>query len=154
MNFSKKEMKIMHAVDESFATVYNTIDMNMAACDDGMTLGQMISKLMDDRKISIREMVSLSGLSESTIKRYRKGSTKVTLEGIISICISLHLNIRQSLLLICKSGIYLNNSPECSAYINIICLNSSLNLSLVQCNDLLVKGGFEPLNKNGKKQKK
>ena len=25
MNFSKKEMKIMHAVDESFATVYNTI---------------------------------------------------------------------------------------------------------------------------------
>lgn len=143
----------MCAAKKSSASVIDLIDMNMAACDDNMTPGQLICRLMDERRITIQKMVALSGLSESTIKRYRKDGTKVSFEGIILICISLQLNIRQSMLLISKSGFILNNSPECSAYINIICLCSSLNLSLEQCNGLLANGGFEPLNSKGRKSK-
>lgn len=137
----------MHAVQNVSKNIIDSLKMNMAAYDDNMSFGQLLSMIMDDKKISIHEMVSISGLSESTIKRCRNDRTQISFETIIIICITLRLNIRQSLLLISKSGYYLNSSPKCCAYINIICLCSSLELTIEQCDVILQKSGFGPLKK-------
>lgn len=138
----------MNAAKSVPKQMFDLIQMDLAAYDDNKTFGQLFTLLMDDKKISVHDMVSISGLSESTIKRCRNDRTQISFETIIVICITLKLNIRQSLLLISKSGYFLNSSPECCAYINIICLCSSLELSIEQCDDILQKSGFGPLKKS------
>ncbi len=82
----------------------------------GKTFADTLIDHMDRKKITVEALAERSGLSSTTIKKYRAGTSKPPIENIMAVCIGLNLPRRLSEHLLSTFSFKLGNSPRDKAY--------------------------------------
>lgn len=71
---------------------------------------------MDRKDIKVEELVERSGLSDTTIKKYRAGTSNPPIENVMAVCIGLNLPKAYSIHLLKTCSYTLGDSPRDRAY--------------------------------------
>jgi len=71
---------------------------------------------MDRKKITVDDLVERSGLSDTTIKKYRAGTSNPPIENAMAVCIGLNLPKAYSIHLLRTCSYTLGDSPRDRAY--------------------------------------
>jgi len=108
------------------------------------TFGKALIYFMDKKNCSVEKMIELTGISESTIKRYRADASKPTLSNVVAICVALRLEYYYSNGLINLAGYYLNRTLLHRAYAFILNTMSTFG-SVDACNMFLRNNKLRPL---------
>lgn len=80
------------------------------------TFADTLKYHMDRKRITVDELVERSGLSDTTIKKYRAGASNPPIENVMAICIGLNLPKTYSIHLLKTCSYTLGDSPRDRAY--------------------------------------
>ena len=108
-----------------------------------LSAGETLSRHMKNKDVTIEQLVSLTGISDRTIKRYRKESS-MKLNNLVAICVALHLDPMFSKDLIRKAGFTLNEQKLEHVYFEFI-LNHMYERDVPDCNNFLIESGVASL---------
>lgn len=104
---------------------------------------------MDRKDIKIDELVERSGLSDTTIKKYRAGTSNPPIENVMAVCIGLNLPKAYSIHLLKTCSYTLGDSPRDRAY--KVCLDHDEG-TLLQWN-MILDAFHQPRIPNQRNQK-
>ncbi|MCI9076752.1 MAG: hypothetical protein HFH10_13375 [Dorea sp.] len=121
-NFNSKCVQTADSIREA-VVAYNAaydaekqvvIDMMSKGCDN---FSDALIYHMDRKKVTVDELVERSGLSDTTIKKYRAGKVlQPPIQNIMAICIGLNLPKTLALNMLSKASYQLGESPRDRAY--------------------------------------
>lgn len=124
-------------------------------CREDFTVSVTANESVSDSIISgiekcgmtLKEFAKKSGVSESSIIRYKMKKTEPNLEVIVAYCITVHTNIFDALYLISKAGYNIFCSDDKKVYLILLILSRYFKINVKIANDLLIELGMKPLNK-------
>lgn len=135
-----KSDEVMFNVDcicrEDFVVDYNSDE----------TVAEIMIKGIKDSGVSIAEFSRKSGISESSIVRYKQSKTEPSLESVVAYCISQQLNVFEALYLTSKAGYNIFCSEDRKVYLVLFMLSRYNKISVSDANEILIQLGVKPLN--------
>lgn len=129
------------------AGCFKSEDMSLAVSKDVSELDfkTAFSFYIENVGMSVSELSMRSGVTERTIRRYRNESRGKDIKTIVALCIGLGLCLKRSLHLINLAGLSLTPTYEHNLYFLFLCNAYCSNLTVKDCNDILVSNGYNPL---------
>lgn len=96
--------------------------------------------------MSMAEFARRSGISESSIIRYKFNRSEPSLETIVAYCITMRTNIFQSLYLTSKAGYNIFCSDDKKVYLVLFMLSHYFGINVKTANEILISLDMKPLN--------
>lgn len=111
------------------------------------TFGDTLYAHMNRRDMTVERLAETCGLSETTIKKYRRNDLSgIALRTVLSLCIALHLEPQYSEDFVEKAGLRFRMDEEDGLL--AFMLRHMYRSTLDACDDFLVKAKLKPLRKN------
>ncbi len=110
------------------------------------TVDEIIIRGIDESRMSLAEFVRRSGVSDTSITRYRQKESKPCLEVIVAYCITMRVNVFESLYLISKAGYNVFYSDDKKIYFLLIILSRYYGINVKTANEILLSLDMKPLN--------
>ena len=98
--------------------------------------------------MNITEIAEKTGITLSTLSKYKKGSISMPLNAVVAFCIGMRFQLSRSLYLINSGKYNLTNSIEHRLYLYFLGVASvkALNVTVDVCSEILESRGFKKLN--------
>ncbi|MGN0583529.1 MAG: helix-turn-helix domain-containing protein [Oscillospiraceae bacterium] len=113
----------------------------------GDTFGTVLVRLIAEKGIYQSSLSKMTGISETAIARYINGSLTPKLNRTVAICIALRLSYQESKYLMDLNNICINSITEENLLYTCFLLSCMFdkNITVMSCNEILEKHGYEPL---------
>ncbi len=121
---------------EDFEISYNTNE----------SVEEIIIRGIEESRMSAYEFEKRSGVSGTSITRYRNKVSNPCLEVIVAYCITMKINVFESLYLISKAGYNVFCSDDKRVYLLLIILSRYYGINVKTANDILIDLDMKPLN--------
>ncbi len=99
---------------------------------------------MKQRGFKVKDLENITGISARAISRYRNQIKIIEAEKVIAICIAMKLEPEFCFDLLEKAGILLRTDMRHELMYDSF-INLSGTITLIECNEMLIDAGFEPL---------
>lgn len=115
--------------------------------EPGETLGQALSRYMNELKVDNTMLSALTGISKASIHYYTKNKRRISFNHIAAICIALRLFPLRSLYLFSLAHYHLSTQDKRDMLIYRYIYGCAFNQSytLTACNKALLAERFKPL---------
>lgn len=122
-------------------------DFSYVQAEQGETLGQALSRYMNELKVDPILLSALTGISKASIYYYTKNKRRISFNHIAAICIALRLFPLRSLYLFSLAHYHLSPQDKRDILIYRYIYGCAFNQSytLTACNKALLSERFRPL---------
>lgn len=144
-------MKQDDMTDRAFKCCICTDDMKVDSTPND-NINEALMRCIESSGMSMAQFCKITGISQSSIVRYRQKTAEPSLETIVTSCIALRTNVFQALYLISIAGYNLFYSEEKKVYLLLIMLSWYIGISIETANEILINLNMNPLNKKNNTQ--